>query len=64
MSFQQPATAHVPPPSDGVSGRPVRTSFIMDFKELSSILDYFGDQITNKKHQNLHNLIRIDCKGP
>ena len=25
-SFQQPATAHVPPPSDDVSGRPVRTS--------------------------------------
>ena len=27
-SFRQPATAHVPPPSDGVSGRPVRTSFV------------------------------------
>ena len=26
-SFRQPTTAHVPPPSDGVSGRPVRTSF-------------------------------------
>ena len=38
--------------------------FAMDSKELSSILDCFGDQITNKKHQNLHNLIRNDCKGP
>ena len=36
----------------------------MDSKELSSISDCFGDQITNKKHQNLHNLIRNDCKGP
>ena len=26
-SFRQPATAHVSPPFDGVSGRPVRTSF-------------------------------------
>ena len=25
-SFRQPATTHIPPPSDGVSGRPVRTS--------------------------------------
>ena len=25
-SFRQPATAHVPPPSDGVSGRPIRIS--------------------------------------
>ena len=31
-------------PSDGVSGRPVRTSFAMDSKELSSISDCFGDQ--------------------
>ena len=38
--------------------------FAMDSKELSSISDCFGDQITNKKHQNLHNLIRIDCNGP
>ena len=38
--------------------------FAMDSKELSSISDCFGDQITNKKHQNLHNLIRINCKGP
>ena len=38
------ATAHVPPLSNGVSGRPVRTSFAMDSKELSSILDYFRDQ--------------------
>ena len=30
--------------SDGVSGRPVRTSFAMDSKELSSILDCFSDQ--------------------
>ena len=30
--------------SDGVFGRPVRTSFAMDSKELSSILDCFGDQ--------------------
>ena len=61
-------------PSSGVSGRPVRMiaypiqtafhCFAMDSKELSSILDCFGDQITNKKHQNLHNLIRMDCKGP
>ena len=43
-SFQQPATTHVLPPSDGVSGRPVRTSFTMDSKELSSISDWFGDQ--------------------
>ena len=43
-SFRQPATAHFPPPSDGVSGRPVRTSFVMDSKELSSISDCFGDQ--------------------
>ena len=58
-SFQQLATAHVPPPSDGVSERPVRMiaypirtafhCFAMDSKELSSILDCFGDQITNKK---------------
>ena len=27
-SFRQPATAHVPPPSDGVSGHLVRTSFV------------------------------------
>ncbi|RVW66867.1 hypothetical protein CK203_064257 [Vitis vinifera] len=27
-SFRQPATTHVPSPSDGVSGRPVRTSFV------------------------------------
>ena len=43
-SFQQPATTHVSPPSDGVSGRPVRTSFAMDSKELSSISDCFGDK--------------------
>ena len=36
----------------------------MDSKGLSSISDCFGDQITNKKHQNLHNLIRNDSKGP
>ena len=35
---------HVPPPSDGVSRRPVRTSFAMDSKELSSISNYFGDK--------------------
>ena len=44
MSFRQPTTAHVPPPSDGVSGCPVRTSFAMDSKKLSSISDCFGDQ--------------------
>ena len=38
------ATAHVPPLSNGVSGRPVWTSFAMDSKELSSILDCFRDQ--------------------
>ena len=38
------ATSHVPPLSNGVSGRPVRTSFTMDSKELSSISDFFGDQ--------------------
>ena len=43
-SFRQPATAHVPPPSDGVSGRSVRISFAMDSKELSSISDCFGDK--------------------
>ena len=43
-SFRQPATAHVPPPFDGVSERSVRTSFVMDSKELSSISDCFGDQ--------------------
>ena len=43
-SFRQPATAHVPPSSDSVSGRPVRTSFAMDSKELSSISDCFGDK--------------------
>ena len=36
----------------------------MDSKELSSILDCFGDQITKKKHQNLHKVIRNDYKGP
>ena len=53
-SFQQLATTHVPPPSDGVSGclvrmiaYPIQTAFhcfAMDSKELSSILDCFGDQ--------------------
>ena len=38
------ATADVPPPSDGVSGRPVQISFAKDSKELSSISDCFGDQ--------------------
>ena len=38
---RQPATAYVLPPSDGVSGRSV---LAMDSKELSSILDCFGDQ--------------------
>ena len=38
------ATAHVPPLSNGVSGRPVRTSFAMDSKELSWISDCFGDK--------------------
>ena len=42
------ATAHFPPPSDGVSGRPVWTSFVMDSKELSSISDCFGDKKTIK----------------
>ena len=43
-SFRQLATTHVPLPSDGVSGRPVRTSFAMDSKKLSSISDCFDDQ--------------------
>ena len=44
-SFHQPATAHVPPPSDGVSGHPVRISFAWIPKNvLSSISDCFGDQ--------------------
>ena len=47
-SFRQPATAHVPPPFDGVSRRFVRTFFAMDSKELSSILDCFGDKKTIK----------------
>ena len=38
--------------------------FAMDSKELSSISNCFGDQLTNKKHQNLHKVIRNDCKGP
>ena len=57
--WKEEKRAHIPPPTDGVSGRPVRMiaypirtalhCFAMDSKELSSILDCFGDQITNKK---------------
>ena len=63
-SFQQPTTANVPLPSDGVSGRPVRTSFAMDSKEYSSISDCFGDQKAIKTPKLNTHLIRIDCKGP
>ena len=62
-SFRQPATAHVPPPSDGVSGFAYGKGlqsfgsscfwafhcFAMDSKELSSISDCFGDK---KSYQN------------
>ena len=64
MSFRQPATAYVSPPSDGVSGRPVRTSFAKDSKELSSISDCFSNQKAIKTPKLNTILIRIDCKGP
>ena len=72
MSFQQPA--HTPCILILLMAKDFKASvsscfwafhcFAMGSKELSSILDCFGDQITNKKHQNLHNLIKNDCKGP
>ena len=40
MSFRQLATAHVPPPSDGVSGRPVRTSFAPCIPDLLMAKDF------------------------
>ena len=64
MSFRHPATTYVSPPSDGVSGRPVRTSFAKDSKELSSISDCFSDQKAIKTPKLNTILIRIDCKGP
>ena len=48
-SFRKPTTAHVPPPSDGVSGRPVRTSFAKDSKE--SLLN-LGLLWWSKSYQN------------
>ena len=42
------ATTHILPLSNGVSRRTVRKSFAMDSKELSLILDCFGDKKTIK----------------
>ena len=39
-SFGQPATDHVPPPSDGVSGRLVRTSFAPCIPDLLMVKDF------------------------
>ncbi|RVW31754.1 hypothetical protein CK203_106681 [Vitis vinifera] len=57
-SFQQPATTHVPPPSDGVSGNPVRTSFAMDSKELSSISDCFALGKTYKESEKVMKILK------